>query len=311
MNQEVRRVVIIGGGPAGYTAAIYAARAGRKPLLIEGLAPGGQLMMTTDIENFPGFEKPLPGPTLMSAMRAQAERVGTEIIGDYVERVDLAARPFTLHLSGGELKTHCVIVATGAEAKWLNLPSEKEFQGRGVSACATCDGFFFRGKKVAVVGGGDTAAEEAGYLTSHASEVLLVHRRDELRASKIMADRVLANPKVRPLWHKVVDQILGNDEGVNGIRLKDVRTGECMDVELDGVFVAIGHAPNTALLGGQVKLDGQGYIATAPGSTRTSVEGVFAAGDVQDSKFRQAVTAAGTGCMAAIEAGHYLDEHNL
>lgn len=310
-SQDAKRIVIIGGGPAGYTAAIYAARAGHQPLLIEGLAPGGQLMMTTDIENFPGFEKPLPGPELMNAMRAQAERVGATIISDYVESVDFSAKPFVLRLSSGELKAHTVIVATGAEARWLGLPSEKQFQGRGVSACATCDGFFFRGKKVAVIGGGDTAAEEALYLTSHASEVLLVHRRDELRASMIMSDRVLANPKVKPMWHKVVDEILGNDEGVTGVRLKDARNEETMDVELDGIFVAIGHKPNTGFLGNAVALDDQGYIITTPGSTRSSVRGVFAAGDVQDSKFRQAVTAAGTGCMAAIESGHYLDENGL
>jgi thioredoxin reductase (NADPH) len=310
-SQQTKQVVIIGGGPAGYTAAIYAARAGRQPLLVEGLAPGGQLMTTTDIENFPGFAKPIAGPELMDAMRAQAIRVGTEVLNDYVESVDLTTRPLIVRLSGGQIEAHTVIIATGAEAKWLGLPSEKQFQGRGVSACATCDGFFFRGKKVAVVGGGDTAAEEAGYLTSHASEVLIIHRRDELRASKIMADRVLSNPKVKPLWHKVVDQVLGNDEGVTGLRLKDVQTGDVTDVSLDGVFIAIGHAPNTGFLNGQIELDAQGYIATTPGSTRTNVPGVFAAGDVQDSKFRQAVTAAGTGCMAAIEAGHYLDENNL
>jgi len=309
MNEsEPRKVVVVGGGPAGYTAAIYAARAGANPVLIEGLAPGGQLMITTDIENFPGFAEPLGGPELMAAMRAQAERVGTEVINDVVEAVDLSSRPFKLKLTGRELSARTLIIATGAEAKWLGIPSETKFQGRGVSACATCDGFFFRGKKVAVVGGGDTAAEEATYLTNHASDVYLVHRRDELRASKIMAERVLANEKVKPKWNRVVDEILGDDEGVTGVRLKDTASGETEDVELDGVFMAIGHKPNTDFLGGQVDLDENGYVVTEPGTTRTSVEGVFAAGDVQDSVYRQAVTAAGTGCMAALEATRLLEE---
>lgn len=308
MNEsEPRKVVVVGGGPAGYTAAIYAARAGANPVLIEGLAPGGQLMITTDIENFPGFAEPLGGPELMAAMRAQAERVGTEVINDVVEAVDVSSRPFKLKLTGGEMSARTLIIATGAEAKWLGIPSETRFQGRGVSACATCDGFFFRGKKVAVVGGGDTAAEEATYLTNHASDVYLVHRRDELRASKIMADRVLANEKVRPKWNRVVDEILGDDEGVTGVRLKDTTSGETEDVELDGVFMAIGHKPNTDFLGGQLELDGNGYIITEPGTTRTSVKGVFAAGDVQDTVYRQAVTAAGTGCMAALEATRLLE----
>jgi thioredoxin reductase (NADPH) len=304
----VKNVVIVGSGPAGYTAAIYAARSGLEPLLIEGLTPGGQLMITTDVENYPGFEEPVAGPQLMSQMRGQAERVGTEIVSDMVESVDLSERPFRVKMSSGEVLARTLIISTGAEARWLELPSEQQFQGRGVSACATCDGFFFRDKKVAVIGGGDTACEEAIYLTNHASEVLLVHRRDELRASKIMGERALANEKIKPRWNRVVDEVLGDDSGVTGVRLKDPRDGTAEEVELDGMFVAIGHRPNTEFLAGQVDLDDNGYIVTAPDSTRTSVPGVFAAGDVQDSVYRQAVTAAGTGCMAAIEAGRLLEE---
>ncbi len=310
MNQrEITDVVIAGAGPAGYTAAIYAARAGRKPVLIEGLAPGGQLMITTDIENFPGFGEPIGGPELMAQMRAQAERVGAELVSDLVESVDLSERPFGVKLSSGELRAATFIIATGAEAKWLGLESEQAFQGRGVSACATCDGFFFRDKRVAVIGGGDTAAEEALYLTNHASEVVLVHRRDELRASKIMAGRVLDNSKIKPQWHRVLNEVLGDDSGVTGMRLKDPRSGETEELPIDGVFVAIGHKPNTEFLSDQLETDPNGYIVTKPDSTATSVEGVFAAGDVQDSVFRQAVTAAGTGCMAAVEASRFLEEH--
>ncbi len=301
-------VVIVGSGPAGYTAAIYAARAGRKPLVIEGLAPGGQLMITTEIENFPGFKDPLAGPELMAAMRAQAQRVGAEIMVDAVEEVDLSSRPFKVKMSSREVAAETIIIATGAEAGWLNIPSEQKFQGRGVSACATCDGFFFRGKKVAVVGGGDTAAEEALYLTSHASEVYLVHRRDEMRASNIMADRVANNDKIKPKWFRVVDEILGDESGVTGVRLKDPRNDETEEIALDGVFMAIGHRPKTEFLKGQIEVDGEGYIVTKPDSTRTSVEGVYAAGDVQDKVYRQAITAAGTGCMAALEATRFLEE---
>ncbi len=308
-NDNVRRVVIIGAGPAGYTAAIYAARGGNHPLLIEGMQPGGQLMITNDIENFPGFETPLPGPELMAQMRAQAHRVGTEIISDMAEAVDLSSRPFKIRISGVEILAETLIVATGAEAKWLGIASEKMYQGRGVSACATCDGFFVRDKKVAVVGGGDTAAEEALYLTIHASEVVLVHRRDELRASKIMANRVLANPKITPKWFRVVDEVLGDGNGVTGVRLKDPRSGDTEEVPLDGIFIAIGHKPNVAFLEGQLALDDHGYVVTEPGTTKTSVPGVFAAGDVQDSIYRQAVTAAGTGCMAALDAARFLDEN--
>ncbi len=307
-DTQARDVVIVGSGPAGYTAAIYAARAGRKPLVIEGLAPGGQLMITTEIENFPGFKDPIPGPDLMATMRAQAERVGADILVDTVEEVDLSSRPFRVKMGAGEVAAETLIIATGAEARWLNIPSEQEFQGRGVSACATCDGFFFRGKKVAVVGGGDTAAEEALYLTSHASEVYLVHRRDELRASKIMAGRVADNDKIKPKWFRVVDEILGDDTGVTGVRLKDPRSDETEEIALDGVFMAIGHRPNTEFLRGQLEVDAEGYIVTRSDSTRTSVEGVYAAGDVQDKVYRQAITAAGTGCMAALEATRFLEE---
>ncbi len=307
-KDDVKKIVIIGAGPAGYTAAIYAARGGHKPLLVEGMQPGGQLMITNDIENYPGFEEPLPGPTLMAQMRAQAARVGCEIISDMATSIDLSSSPYRIELSAGEISAKSIVIATGAEAKWLGLPSEDAFKGRGVSACATCDGFFFRDKVVAVVGGGDTAAEEALYLTNHASTVYLIHRRDQLRASKIMADRVLANPKIEAKWFRVVDEIVGDDTGVTGLKLKDPRNGDDESLNLDGVFIAIGHQPNTAFLNGQVKLDENGYIVTDSGSTKTSVPGVFAAGDVQDSKYRQAVTAAGTGCMAAIDAAHYLDE---
>jgi thioredoxin reductase (NADPH) len=305
----VRRIVIVGAGPAGYTAAIYAARAGYAPVVIEGLAPGGQLMITTEIENFPGFEEPIAGPELMARMRAQVVRVGAQVMSDFVGAVDLSSRPFGVTLGGGTLAAETLIVATGAEARWLDIASEERFKGRGVSACATCDGFFFRDKIVAVIGGGDTAAEEAAYLTNHAAKVYLVHRRGELRASKIMAERVLASPKVEAKWFRVVDEILGDDSGVMGVRLADPRSGEKEDLRLDGVFVAIGHRPNTEFLGGQVALDEAGYIATQSGSTRTSVPGVFAAGDVQDPHFRQAVTAAGTGCMAALEAAKFLEEN--
>jgi thioredoxin reductase (NADPH) len=302
-------IVIVGAGPAGYTAAIYAARAGRAPVLIEGLTPGGQLTITTDIENFPGFAEPVAGPELMLAMRAQAERVGAAIVPDVVESVDLSARPFQVRIGAGGMRARTLIVATGAEARWLGIPSEEAFRGRGVSACATCDGFFFRDRIVAVIGGGDTACEEALYLTNHASRVHLIHRRDELRASVVMARRALEHPKIEPHWFRTVHEYLGDDSGLTGIRLVDPRDGSTEDLPVDGAFVAIGHRPSTGFLGGQLALDPLGYLLTDPGTTRTSVPGVFAAGDVQDSRYRQAVTAAGTGCMAAIEAAHFLDEH--
>jgi thioredoxin reductase (NADPH) len=310
-NGYAKDVVVIGGGPAGYTAAIYAVRSGHPAVLIEGLQPGGQLTTTTDVENYPGFADPIAGPELMDAMRAQAERVGAEMINDYVERVDLSERPFRVQLGSGELRARALIIATGATAKWLGLESETRFRGRGVSACATCDGFFYRDQRVAVIGGGDTAAEEALYLTNHASEVLLVHRRDEMRASRIMAQRVLDHQKITPKWNRVLEEVLGDETGVTGIRLRDTQTDETEELAVDGVFVAIGHRPNTELLDGQLELDAGGYVVTAPDSTATSVEGVFAAGDVQDSVYRQAVTAAGTGAMAGIEASRLLDEQRL
>jgi len=301
-------VIVIGGGPAGYTAAIYAVRAGRSTLLIEGLQPGGQLTTTTEVENYPGFANPITGPELMTAMKEQAQRVGTEFVNDVVESVDLSKRPFKVRVGKGEIEAKTLIIATGAEAKYLGLESEQTFRGRGVSACATCDGFFYRDLKVAVIGGGDTAAEEAIYLTNHASEVFLVHRRDELRASKIMSRRVADHPKITMKWNRVLDEVVGNDSGVTGVRLKDPRTDEIEDLATDGVFIAIGHQPNTNFLDGQLKTDDAGYLITAPDSTQTSVEGVFASGDVQDSVYRQAVTAAGTGAMAGIEASRFLEE---
>ncbi len=309
MNEEqIRDVIVIGSGPAGYTAAIYAARAALDCVVVEGMQPGGQLMITTDIENFPGYSEPIGGPELMARMKVQAERVGAEMIADIAESVDLSSRPFKVKISTGQLLAKTLIIATGAEARWLGLASEQKFQGRGVSACATCDGFFFRDKRVAVVGGGDTAAEEALYLTNHASEVVLIHRRDALRASDIMARRVLENPKITPMWFRVVDEVLGADLGVTGIRLKDPRNDQTEEIEIDGVFVAIGHKPNIAFLEDQLEQGEGGYLITKPGSTETSVKGVFAAGDVQDSEYRQAVTAAGTGCMAAIQASHFIED---
>lgn len=303
------KVVIIGSGPAGYTAAIYASRAMLEPILIQGYQPGGQLTVTTDVENYPGFADVIQGPWLMEQMRKQAEHVGTRVIEDIITAIDLSRRPFrATGDSGASYLADAVVIATGAQARWLGIPSEKRFQGFGVSACATCDGFFFRGKRVAVIGGGNSAVEEALYLTHHAAQVTLVHRRDSLRAEKILQQRLFANPKIAVVWDHVVDEILGSDEppGVTGLRLRHARTGAAQVLEVDGVFIAIGHTPTTALFKGQVEMDAEGYILTAPDSTRTSVPGVFAAGDVQDKVFRQAVTAAGTGCMAALEAEKYL-----
>ena len=305
------RVLIIGAGPAGYTAAIYAARAGLEPMLVAGLQPGGQLMITTDVENYPGFAQAVQGPWLMEQMEAQARHVGTDIRYDLITAVDFSRRPFRCHGDSGDVyQADCVIIATGAQARWLGLPSEKRLQGFGVSACATCDGFFFRGKRVAVVGGGNTAVEEALYLTHHAASVTLIHRRDSLRAEKIMQRRLFENPKVRLVWDSTIDEILagGTPPAVEGVRLRHVQTGAESRIDVDGVFVAIGHSPNTAPFRGAVALDSEGYVLTAPGTTRTSVEGLFAAGDVQDKVWRQAVTAAGTGCMAALEAEKWLAE---
>ncbi|HWA79611.1 MAG TPA: thioredoxin-disulfide reductase [Acetobacteraceae bacterium] len=302
-------VLVIGAGPAGYTAAIYAARAALSPLLVAGLTPGGQLTTTTDVENYPGFAEVIQGPWLMDQMAAQAAKVGTRIVSDLITRVDFSKRPFVCHGDSGDVYSgDSVIIATGADARWLELPSEQRLRGAGVSACATCDGFFFRGKRVAVVGGGNTAVEEALYLTHHAAAVTLIHRRDSLRAEKILQERLFAHPKIRVIWDSVVEEVIGSGrpESVAGLRLRSVRTGERSEIAVDGVFVAIGHQPNTAIFAGQVAMDKEGYILTAPGSTRTSVEGVFAAGDVQDRIFRQAVTAAGSGCMAALEAEKWL-----
>jgi thioredoxin reductase (NADPH) len=303
------RVLIIGSGPAGYTAAIYAARASLSPILVAGLEPGGQLTITTDVENYPGFADVIQGPWLMEQMAAQAEHVGTRIVHDLITRVDFSTRPFRCVAdSGDQFLADAVIIATGAQARWLGIDSEQRLQGRGVSACATCDGFFYRGKAVAVVGGGNTAVEEALYLTHHADSVTLIHRRDALRAEKILQARLFANPKIKVVWDSVVEEIEGggSPEVVTGVRLRDVKTGGLARLPVDGVFVAIGHTPNTAIFAGQVAMDSEGYIQTEPGSTRTTTEGVFAAGDVQDKVFRQAVTAAGTGCMAALEAEKWL-----
>ncbi len=303
------RVLIIGAGPAGYTAAIYAARAGLAPTLVAGLEPGGQLMITTDVENYPGFADVIQGPWLMEQMAAQAEHVGTRIVHDLVTRVDFATHPFRCEANSGDVfLADAVVIATGAQARWLGIESEQRLQGRGVSACATCDGFFYRGKSVAVVGGGNTAVEEALYLTHHADSVTLIHRRDALRAEKILQARLFAHPKIKVIWDSVVEQIEGGGtpEVVTGVRLCNVKTGRIDTLPVDGVFIAIGHTPNTAIFAGQVAMDSEGYIETRPGSTRTTVDGVFAAGDVQDRIFRQAVTAAGTGCMAALEAEKWL-----
>ena len=301
------RVVIVGSGPAGYTAALYAARANLQPVLFEGHEPGGQLMITTEVENFPGFPDGLQGPELMQLFRKQAERFGTRIISDHIARVDFSTRPFKLWDTGGQLhEADSVIISTGASAMWLGLESEKAFSGKGVSACATCDGFFFRGKRVAVVGGGDTALEEALFLSNRCESVTVIHRRSELRASKIMQQRALENPKIHFVWDSVVDEILGDDSGVVGaVRVRNVHTDRLSEIPLQGIFIAIGHKPTTGIFQDQLTLDDKGYILTHEG-TRTSVEGVFAAGDVQDSIYRQAITAAGTGCMAAIDAERWL-----
>jgi thioredoxin reductase (NADPH) len=303
------RVLIIGSGPAGYTAAIYAARANLSPVLIAGLQPGGQLTITTDVENYPGFADPIQGPWLVEQMAKQAEHVGTEIVYDIVTKVDFSARPFKAWTDGGtEYEAEAVIISTGAQARWLGLESEQKYSGAGVSACATCDGFFYRGKKVAVVGGGNTAVEEAIYMTHHASHVTLVHRRDHLRAEQILQKRLFENPKISVIWDHSVDEILGSGtpEVVTSVRLKHAKTDETQELPVDGVFIAIGHSPTTSIFQGQVKLDAEGYVITKAGTTETSIPGVFAAGDVQDKTYRQAVTAAGTGCMAALEVEKFL-----
>jgi len=310
MPQTIRtQILIIGAGPAGYTAAIYAARGGLDPVLVSGLQPGGQLMITTDVENYPGFETAIQGPWLMEQMVKQAEHVGTRIIADLLMSVDFSRRPFRCVGDSGDVYlADTVVIATGAQARWLGLPSEKRLQGAGVSACATCDGFFYRGKHVAVIGGGNTAVEEALYLTHHAETVTLVHRRDSLRAEKILQRRLFAHPKIKVVWDSAVEEITGEGqpEVVTGVTLRNIRSGALSHLPIDGVFIAIGHMPNTTIFRGQVELDEEGYVVTKPGLTQTSVPGVFAAGDVQDKLWRQAVTAAGTGCIAALEAEKYL-----
>ena len=305
------KVLIIGSGPAGYTAAIYAARAMLEPTLVQGIQPGGQLTITTDVENYPGYGDVIQGPWLMEQMEAQAKNVGTKIISDIIESVDFQSTPFKAMSESGKTYTaDSVIISTGAQARWLGLDSEKKFQGYGVSACATCDGFFFKEKKVAVIGGGNSAVEEALYLTNFASTVYLIHRRDELRAEKILQDRLFNNEKVKCIWDHQLQDILGDEDPLNvkGIKVKNVKTNEIQDIELDGVFIAIGHDPATQIFKNQVEMDNEGYIITKPDSTLTNVNGVYAAGDVKDKTYRQAVTAAGMGCMAALEAEKFLAE---
>ena len=314
MSENHRKVIIIGSGPAGLTAAIYASRANLNPLIFEGLQPGGQLTITTEVENFPGFENGIMGPELMEVMRKQAIRFGTESQFKIVSKVDFSSRPFKVWVDEHLYTADAVIVSTGASAKWLGIPSEKEYSGYGVSACATCDGFFFRNQEVYVVGGGDTAMEEANFLTKFASKLTLVHRRNEFRASKVMQDRVLKNPKVSVEWDSVVEEVLGVSENgkkkMTGLKLKNVKTGKTKEVKADGLFLAIGHKPNTEIFKGILDMHENGYLKVQPGSTKTNIPGVFAAGDVADSYYRQAVTAAGTGCMAALDAERWLAEQD-
>ncbi len=314
MTTRHEKLIIVGSGPAGYTAAIYAARAMLSPVLISGLQPGGQLTITTDVENYPGFADPIQGPWLVEQMRAQAEHVGTQMISDLIVSADLSARPFRLVADSGDVYTcDALIIATGAQAKWLGIPSEEKFMGFGVSACATCDGFFFRGKNVIVVGGGNSAVEEALYLAGLASKVTVVHRRDSFRAEKILQDRLFAHPKIEVIWNHTVEEIIGSGTpvSVTGADIKDTISGNVTRVEADGVFVAIGHSPASSIFSSQLKMKQGGYIWTAPDSTATSIEGVYAAGDVTDDVFRQAVTAAGLGCMAALEAERWLAAHEM
>ncbi len=314
LNVLHRKVIIIGSGPAGYTAAIYAARAMLKPMLISGFETGGQLMITTDVENYPGFADPIQGPWLMEQMKAQAEHVGTEIVSDHIASVDLSRRPFRLMGDGGQAYScDALIIATGAKAKWLGIPSEETFKGFGVSACATCDGFFYRNKDVAVVGGGNSAVEEALYLANLASSVTVIHRRSSFKAERILQERLFKHPKVKVIWDSAVEEICGetNPPGVTHLKLRNVATGSLSELPVHGLFVAIGHEPASGLFQGQVEIRPNGYISTAPNSTATNVPGVFAAGDVADDVYRQAVTAAGLGCMAALEAERWLQAQEL
>ena len=309
---EKHSIVIIGSGPAGYTAAIYAARANLKPLIFTGQQPGGQLTITTDVENYPGFPTGILGPELMELFRAQAERFGTQIVDEMVTRVHLRERPFLIEAGKRQLHAEAVVIATGASAKWLDIPSEKALSGHGVSACATCDGFFFRNKEIGVVGGGDTAMEEALFLTKLASKVTVIHRRGDLRASKVMQQRAFANPKIGWEWNQEVVEVLGDKKaGVTGVKTKNTQSGEHKTIPMNGLFVAIGHQPNTELFKGQLEMDPVGYIKIQPGTTKTSIPGVFASGDAADPVYRQAVTAAGTGCMAAIDAERWLASHGI
>jgi thioredoxin reductase (NADPH) len=304
----MRNMVIIGSGPAGLTAAVYAARANLQPLLIEGKEPGGQLTLTTLVENYPGFADGIMGPDLMKDMRKQAERFGTDIVTNFVHQVKLKEHPFRVYYGDQEVQAKTIVISTGSSAKLIGIDREIQLMGSGVSTCATCDGFFYRGKEIAVVGGGDSAMEEATFLTKFATKVSVIHRRDTLRASKIMQDRAFNNPKIRFVWDTVVEDILGSREtGVSGLKLKNLKTQEPSQLAVDGLFIAIGHNPNTEIFKGQIDLDNNGYIKTQPDSTRTNIPGVFACGDVQDPVFRQAITAAGTGCMAAIEAERWLE----
>ena len=303
-------VLIIGSGPAGYSAAIYAARSALDPILVSGQQPGGQLTITTDVENYPGFAETIQGPWLMEEMKQQSEKAGTQIVNDMIVNVDLKSYPFiALGDSGNKYLANSIVIATGAQAKWLGLESEKKFMGFGVSGCATCDGFFYKNKEVLVIGGGNTAVEEALYLTNHASKVILVHRRDKLRAEKILQDRLFKHPKIQVIWDSALEEVLGSEKplSVEGVKIKNLKTGNVSDLKVDGVFIAIGHKPNTGLFKDKLDMDEEGYIITQPDSTKTSVEGVFAAGDVQDKIFRQAVTAAGTGCMASLEALKFIE----
>jgi thioredoxin reductase (NADPH) len=307
------RCLIVGSGPAGYTAAVYAARALLNPVLIQGIQPGGQLTITTDVENYPGFADVIQGPWLMEQMEAQAKHVGTEIVTDIVTKADLSKRPFRLETDSGQVwLAETLIICTGAQAKWLGLETEQKFQGFGVSACATCDGFFYRGKNVVVVGGGNTAVEEALFLTNFAAKVTVVHRKDEFRAEKILQERLFNHPKIEVIWEHVLDEVTGDSDplGVTGVKLKNVKTGESRTLDADGVFIAIGHAPASELFKGQLEMDASGYLKVKAGTTSTGVEGVYAAGDVTDDVYRQAVTAAGMGCMAALEAVRFLAEED-